>query len=106
LGVTAARAFSSDNGTYVPEVHFKWYHELVNPRIQNTWAALAFTGSESFTTQGPKTAADTLNPGVGLTFLSCACTAKTWSLEGVYDYYWSANNYSANQFMIRFTARF
>jgi outer membrane autotransporter protein len=106
LGVTAARAFSSDNGTYVPEVHFKWYHELINPRIQNTWAALAFTGSESFTTQGPKTAADTLNPGVGLTFLSCACTAKTWSLEGVYDYYWSANNYSANQFMIRFTGRF
>jgi outer membrane autotransporter protein len=106
LGVTAARAFSAGGGTYVPEVHFKWYHELVNPRLQNTWQAAAFTGSESFTTQGPKTGADTLNPGIGLTFLSCACTAKTWSLEAVYDYYWRTNDYSANQFMVRFTARF
>ena len=105
LGVTAARAFSSGNGTYVPEVLFKWFHELVNPRLQNTFAEALFP-SQSFTLQGPRTAADTLNPGVGLTFLSCACTAKTWSLEAVYDYYWSADNYSANQFMVRFTARF
>jgi len=51
-------------------------------------------------------AADTLNPGVGLTFLSCARTAKTWSLEAVYDYFWRNGSYAANRFMVRFTARF
>jgi outer membrane autotransporter protein len=106
LGATAARPFGYDYGTYVPEVHFKWYHELVNPRLQNSWAATAFTGSESFTTQAPKTDADTINPGIGLTFLTCSCTAKNWSLEAVYDYFWRNDRYTANQFMIRFTARF
>ncbi len=106
LGVTAARAISSGNGTYVPEVHFKWFHELLNPRMQDTWEALALTGSESFISQGPTTAADTLNVGVGLTFLSCACTAKTWSLEGAYDFFWRSDSYTANQVMLRFTMRF
>jgi outer membrane autotransporter protein len=106
LGETASRPFVYGNGTFVPEVHFKWFHELSNPRFQNTWSATGFTGSTSFTTQGPNTAADTFNPGVGVTFLSCACTGKTWSLEAVYDYYWRNDVYAANQVMVRFTARF
>ena len=59
-----------------------------------------------FTTPGLKNAADTLNGGLGFTFLSCACTALNWSLEAVYDFYWRADNYTAQQGMIRFTARF
>ena len=106
LGVKAAQAFSTANGTYVPEVHFKWYHELLNPRMQDSWAALELTGSDSFTTQGPRTSADTLNVGAGLTFLSCSCTAKTWSVEGVYDFFWRSDSYVANQVMLRFTMRF
>ena len=106
LGAMAARPFGFDYGTYVPEAHFKWFHELVNPRLQNNWTALAFTGSETFTTQGPKTGADTFDGGVGLTFLSCSCTAMTWSLEAVYDFFWRTDSYTANQFMIRFTAHF
>jgi len=105
LGVTAARPFLYQNGTYVPEVHAKWFHELVNPTMQNT-AAFAVAGSPSFATPGLTTAADTFNVGAGLTFLSCACTARTWSLEAVYDFFWRSDRYAANQIMLRFTARF
>jgi hypothetical protein len=67
----------------VPEVHFNWLHELNNPTLTNT---ASFAGLLPFSTPGFKTANDTLNAGVGFTFLSCACTAKTWSVEAVYDY--------------------
>jgi len=105
LGVKVDRLFGTASGTYVPEVHVKWYHELINPTLQNT-AAFALAGSPSFTTPGLRTADDTFNPGVGVTFLSCACTGKTWTLEAVYDYFWRSDAYSANQAMIRFTTRF
>ncbi len=105
LGVMAAHPFSYQDGTFIPEVHAKWFHEIINPTMQNT-AAFAVMGSPSFTTPGMRTAADTLDIGVGLTFLSCACTAKTWSLEGTYDYLWRTDLYSANQVMLKFTARF
>jgi len=106
LGVKVARPFGSPNGTLVPEAHFKWFHELLNPRMQNNWSAFGITGSDSFTTKGPETAADTLNVGAGLTFLSCACTGTTWSIEGVYDFFWRSDSYIANQVMLRFTMRF
>jgi outer membrane autotransporter protein len=106
LGGTAARPFRYAGGTLVPEVHLKWFHELANPRIRNTWSAPGFTGATSFVTTGPATGGDTLNPGIGVTFLSCACTGKTWSLEAVYDYFWRSDSYAANQIMLRFTARF
>jgi outer membrane autotransporter protein len=106
LGGTVAKPFRYASGTLVPEAHLKWFHELANPRIRNTWSAPGFTGGTSFVTQGPGTGADTINPGVGITFLSCSCTAKTWSLEAVYDYFWRSDSYAANQIMLRFTARF
>jgi outer membrane autotransporter protein len=106
LGVKASQAIGTANGTFVPDVHFKWFHELLNPRMQDTWAALGLTGSDSFTTQGPRTAPDTLNVGAGVTFLSCSCTAKTWSIEAAYDFFWRNDDYIANQVMLRFTMRF
>jgi uncharacterized protein with beta-barrel porin domain len=105
LGVKVERAFASPNGTFVPEVHFKWYHDFLNPASTNT-AAFAIVGSPPFITPGLKTASDTLNPGVGLTLLSCECTGRTWKLEAVYDYYWRNDSYSANQVMVRFSTSF
>ena len=104
LGVKVARPIGSSDGTYVPEGHFKWLHEINNPTLANTAAFTA--GTPSFTTPGLKTADDTLNVGVGVTLLSCACSAKTWSVEAVYDFYWRTDNYSAQQGMIKLTARF
>jgi outer membrane autotransporter protein len=106
LGVKMERYFSNRDGTsYVPEGHFNWFHELLNPSLEQT-AKYTAAGSSSFTTQGLNTADDTFNVGGGITFLSCACSATTWSLEGVYDHYWSNAGYSANQVMVRFTSRF
>lgn len=106
LGVKVARPFAyHDDGTYVPEVHFKWLHELYNPTLQNT-ATFTATGSTPFITPGFNQSDDTYNIGAGFTFLSCACTARTWALEAVYNYYWTRDNYSANEGMIKFTSRF
>ena len=106
LGVKVAHPFVGYNeGTYVPEIHFKWLHEIVNPTLANT-AAFTAIGSPSFTTPGFKTGADTLDLGVGLTFLSCGCTAGTWSVEAVYDHDWGSRRYSADQGMVRVTTRF
>lgn len=106
LGVKVARPFAYYNDVAsVPEMHFKWYRELVNPPLVNT-AAFTATGSPFFTTPGMKAGDDTFDLGVGLQFLSCQCTAGTWSLEAVYDHEWRSRSYSANQGMVRFTARF
>jgi outer membrane autotransporter protein len=102
LGVKAARPFSFSDGTFVPEVHAEWLHEILNPTLQNT---SAFSGSPSSTTPGFNPAGDMLNIGAGFTFLSCNCSATKWSLEAVYDYYLS-DGYSANQGMVKFTGRF
>jgi outer membrane autotransporter protein len=105
LGAKLARNFNYGGATYAPDVHAKWLHEFENPILTQN-AAFAITGSPSFTTPGLKTANDMFNIGVGIAILSCGCTARTWSLEAVYDYYWRSDNYSANQGMLRLTARF
>jgi len=110
LGVKVSRpfgfwqGFANPDGTYVPEAHFKWLHEIYNPTLQNS---ASFTvGSPVFSTPGLKTADDTLNVGAGITFLSCACSAKTWALEAVYDFDWRTDSYAAQQVMLKFSARF
>jgi outer membrane autotransporter protein len=105
LGVKVARPFAYNELTYVPEIHFKWLREIVNPTVLNT-AAFTAAGSPPFTTPGLQAGDDTLNLGVGLTFLSCGCTARIWSLEAVYDHEWRSGRYSADQGMIKLTARF
>ncbi|MDB5395184.1 MAG: hypothetical protein JWM91_2690 [Rhodospirillales bacterium] len=102
LGVKVARDVQSDDGTFVPEIHFKWLHALSNPTLKNT-ASFAVTGSPTFTTPGLKTANDTLDLGVGVTLLS---NGKRWSVETAYDYEWRSDEYSAHQGMVKFTYRF
>jgi outer membrane autotransporter protein len=106
LGVKVERYFSDRNGmSYVPEGHFNWFHELSNPDLEQT-AKFTAAGSSSFTTSGPEAADNLFNVGGGLNLLSCACSATTWSLEAVYDYYWTNEDYSANQLTVRLTSRF
>jgi outer membrane autotransporter protein len=105
LGAKVAYPFVYGDGTYVPDVHFKWLYDLDNPSVKNT-AAFAAANSPSFTTPGFKEGDSTVDLGAGLTFLSCGCTARTWSLEAVYDHYWRTNGYSADQGMIKATVRF
>ncbi|HEV8015640.1 MAG TPA: autotransporter domain-containing protein [Stellaceae bacterium] len=104
LGGKVARPFAYFGGTVVPETHFKWLHDLANPTITNTASFAA--GSPTFSTPGFSTADDTFNIGGGITFLSCACTGANWSLEATYDYFWRSDNYSANQGMLKLSARF
>jgi len=105
LGVKIARPFASENGTFVPEVHFEWLHELNNPTMLHT-ASFTFAGAGSLTGPGLTAAADTLDVGVGLTLLSCGCTGRTWSIEAVYDYQWTDDHYTANKGTLKFSYRF
>ncbi len=102
LGVKVAHDFQTDDGVFVPELHFKWLHELNNPRLHNT-AAFVVAGSPSFTTPGMTPADDTLDLGGGVTLLS---NGKKWSVEAVYDYQWRSDQYSAHQATLQFTYRF
>ena len=105
LGAEVAHPLKRRYGTYVPEVHFKWLHELTNPTLSNT-AAFVAPGSPFFTTPGLKPGDDTFNVGAGLTLATCACSGETWALETVYDHFWRADGYAANQFLLKFTGRF
>ena len=105
LGASLKHPFALDDGALVPELHAKWLYMLANPTLQDT-AAFVTAGSPSFTTPGLTTSPSMFNVGAGLQFLSCGCTAKTWSIEGVYDFYARSDNYFAHAGMVRFTARF
>ncbi len=106
LGASVASTFDAGDGKQgLPEIHFKWLYELVNPTFQDT-AALTAAGSPSFATPTLKNSATTLNVGAGVTLLSCACSSRTWSVEAVYDYYWRPDNYAANQVMLEASYRF
>lgn len=105
LGVKVSRPFRHGDLTFVPEVHGRWLRQLSNPTMSQT-ASFQVAGSPAFTTPGLRTADDTLNVGGGITLLSCNCTARTWSLEAVYDYYQRSDGYAAHQGMARLSARF
>jgi uncharacterized protein with beta-barrel porin domain len=104
LGGTVAHPFALDSGALVPEFHAKWLYMIANPTLQNT--ATFQAGSAPFTTPGLTNYPSMFNAGAGLTFLSCSCAAKTWSLEAVYDFYARSDSYFAHAGMVRFTSRF
>ena len=106
LGMSVARHFEMGEGSdLLPEIHVKWLHELLNQNLQNT-ASFTAAGSTSFVTSGLNAAQDTLNLGAGVTLISCACSARTWSVEAIYDYYWRNQDYSANQVTLAASYRF
>ena len=105
LGAKLERSFKYHDMNFVPEIHAKWLHEIINPSLSQT-AAFDVPGSSAFTTSGLGTDDDTFNVGAGITLLSCACNAKTWSVEVGYDYDWRNDGYSAHQGTARFTHSF
>ncbi len=105
LGVKIARAYPIGKGSFVPEAHVKWLHELSNPKLVQS-ASFAVPGSQSFDVPGLKTASDMWNVGAGFILASCGCTTHAWSLEAGYDYYRANSGYSAHQGTIKLSARF
>jgi uncharacterized protein with beta-barrel porin domain len=104
LGVKAERIIQSGSGTYSPEVHFKWQHDFSSTTMQQN---AAFTGGgATFTTQGIAQDRELFNVGAGLTFLSCNCGDKTWTVKGLYDYKWNQSNYTSHQVSIIASLKF
>ena len=104
LGGKVTRPFAGSGGSYVPEGHFKWLHDIASPKLANTASFTA--GSPQFSTPAVKNSPDTFNLGAGLTFLTCSCSANNWSVAAVYAYYWRPDKYSAHQGTVKFSARF
>ena len=104
LGVKAERVIQSGNGTYSPEAHVKWLHDFSSTTmLQNA----AFTGGgATFTTQGITQDRELFNVGAGVTFLSCNCGEKTWTVKGLYDYKWNQSNYSSHQLSVIASIKF
>jgi outer membrane autotransporter protein len=102
LGVKLGHPFAFRDGTDIfPELHLKWFHDLINPTIENT-SAFAVAGSPVVTTAGLQIAADTFNIGAGLALVS----AGPWSVDAVYDDYWRSDSYFAQSVKLEFSARF
>ncbi len=105
LGLKVAHPMRYRDRIYVPEVHFKWFHELSNPTVTNT-ASFVAPGSPAFTTPGLAAANDMLDFGTSLSFLSCSCNTRPWTVKAIYDYYLTSAQYFAQRAMIRFSLRF
>lgn len=105
LGLKVAHHFSYAGGSFVPEVHGRWLHELSNPKLAQT-ASFTAAGSPSFTTPGFRDANDTYNVGGGITLLSAAGARRSWSLQAGYDYFATGKGYSAHQGTIKLAGRF
>jgi len=105
LGTKVERAFKYRGGTFVPDMHFKWLHDISNPGLKRA-AEFNVPNSKEFITPGLTTEDNTYSVGIGLTLLSCACRATEWQVEAGYDYDWREDNYSANLATIRLTKRF
>ena len=104
LGMKVEREFSYRGRSYIPEIHFKWLHELNNPKLEQD-AAFTPAGSATFTTTGPRTNPNMYSAGFGITLFARICRPISWSLEVVYDHDWN-NNYYADKGTLRLSSRF
>ncbi len=105
LGAKVERGFGYHNWTLIPDLHFKWLYDFLNP-TQGQTANFTAPGSPSFYTTGLKTSPDTYNVGAAITLLSCVCSKKTWSIEAGYDYFIRDDGYTANQVTMKLTIGF
>ena len=95
VGVKIERVIQSGDGTYSPEIHAKWSHDFEST---STAQNVAFTGGGArFTVHGVEQDRDMYNVGVGMSFLSCNCGQKAWTLKGLYDYKWNDSEYASHQ---------
>lgn len=98
VGVKAERIIHAASGTYSPEVHLKWLHDFSSTTMQQD---ASFTGGgANFRTQGIKQDREMFNVGAGISFLSCNCGEKAWTVKGLYDYKWNQSDYSSHKLSI------
>ena len=104
LGVKAERIIRAGNGTWSPEVHAKWLHDFSSTTmLQNA----SFSGGGAvFSTQGIDQDRELYNVGAGVTFLTCNCDGKTWSIKGLYDYKWNQSKFSSHQLSVLGSLKF
>jgi outer membrane autotransporter protein len=105
LGLKVAKSFSVAGGTFEPEVHGRWLHELSNPKLSQT-AAFSVAGSPSLTTPDLSNAKNTYNVGGALNFFSASGDSNTWAVGAGYDYFGARDGYSAHQATLKVTGRF
>ena len=105
LGGKVEHGFNLSNWTLVPDLHFKWFYDFINPTMAQT-AQFTVRGSSSFYSTGLKTDPNLYDVGAGMTFLSCACNKTKISIDGAYDYFWRNDGFAANQFTMRVTLGF
>lgn len=104
LGVKAERTIQAANGTYVPEVHFKWLHDFSSTTMQQD---AAFTGSgESFSARGINQGRNLYNVGATFSFVSCNCGPSSWVVKGLYDYKWNQDSFSSHQISVVASLKF
>ena len=104
LGVKAERVIRTAHGTYSPEAHFKWLHDFSSTTMRQE---AAFTGGGgTFTVQGVNQDRDLYNVGAGVTYLSCKCDDRTWTVKGLYDYKWNNSSYSSHQLSVIASLKF
>lgn len=98
VGVKLERLIQSGDATYAPEVHVKWLHDF---KSTTTEQDVAFTGGgASFNARGVEQDRDMYNVGVGMSFLSCNCDQKAWTVKGLYDYKWNGSEYASHQLAV------
>ena len=104
VGVKAERIIRAGNGTWSPEVHAKWLHDFSSTTmLQNA----SFSGGGAvFSTQGIDQDRELYNVGAGVTFLTCNCDGKTWSIKGLYDYKWNQSKFSSHQLSVLGSLKF
>jgi len=104
LGVKVEHAIQSGDGTYLPEVHFKWLHDFSSTTMaQNA----SFTGGGStFTTEGIEQDRELFNVGAAISFVSCNCSENSWTAKALYDYKWNQSSYSSHQVSIVASRKF
>ena len=89
----------SEMRVFRPEFHANVLRSLGGERLSNT--AVFTSGGPNFTTVGLKPDRNLFDVGAGVAFAG----GGAWSLEGVYDYQWQSDRYSAHQVMINFLLR-
>ena len=105
LGLKVAKSFAVAGGTFEPEVHGRWLHELSNPNLSQT-ASFSVAGSQFLTTPGLSSAKNTYNVGGALNFFSVSGNENSWAAGAGYDYYGARDGYSAHQATLKVTGRF
>jgi uncharacterized protein with beta-barrel porin domain len=104
LGVKVERVIQSANGTYSPEVHFKWLHEFTSTTPAQNAAFIG--GGAGFTTQGLEQDRELFNVGTGISFASCNCGGNSWTVKGLYDYKWNQSSFSSHQVAVVASLKF